>query len=437
MADSLMVRLAALAVLRGVLSRHEYLNLALKKQRFDDPRDQRFATALVSTTLENLYKIDYVLARFVRLNRTDPVVLDILRLGTAQILQMQGVADHAAVNESVRLAARRRPRQKGLVNAVLRNVLRERERIPYPDPHEDFPYYLHIVYSYPLWICRQFVRQFGPEMAEKLVSYHRSHDLTGIRLTGSFEGPSPYEPGIYLDDAAYIRSSTRLDELPAFRRGEITAQSESSMLCVRAAGIEAADRILDLCAAPGGKTAYAAQLAQNGEVIACDLHSHRVALIEETAARLGLKNVTALRQDARELRPEWENSFSVVLVDAPCTALGLLYRKPDVKIFKQEDDVPELAHLQREILRNAARYVAPGGTLIYSTCTMDAPENQDNAAWFAAEHPGFSRGSLGRLLPGRIGEMGVGGEVQLLPPRDNVDGFFIARFEKHADSTRQ
>lgn len=431
------MRQTALDILLDVMRRHEYLNLALKKYHFADPRDQRLVTALVSTVLENYCQIDYVLSHFVRLGRTDPVTLGILRLGAAQILDMSGIADHAAVNESVQLAARRRPRLKGLVNAVLRNVVREKDHIRYPDPKTDFARYLHIVYSYPEWICEMFMDQYGPEMAEKLVAYHRQHDLTGIRLVRPHGAPGACEPGIYLDDAAYIRGAERIDRLEAFRAGDITVQSESSMLCVRAGGIRDGDRILDLCAAPGGKTAYAAQLAGSGHVTACDLHAHRVRLIEETAARLHLKNVTALQADATERRADWENSFDVVLVDAPCSALGLLYRKPDIKMFKKRGDLAELAEIQRRILGNAAAYTAPGGALIYTTCTIDRLENEDNAAWMLETHPEYRAGALGRLLPGRLGEMGAGGALQLLPPRDNIDGFYIARFEKNADASGQ
>lgn len=430
-------RQEALNILRSVISKGEYLNLALKKCHFADPQEQKFVTALVSATLENLYKIDYVLGKFVKLNRTDPTALNILRLGAAQILVLKGVADYAAVNESVQLAAKRCPRLKGLVNAVLRNVLRSRDGISYPDPKADLAEYLHVYYSYPLWICRMFIRQFGPDMAEKLVSYHREHNLTGIRLVHPPAEAGAYEPGIYLDDAAYIRGSSRLDELEAYQTGMITAQGESSMLCVRAAGIRPQDRILDLCAAPGGKSTYAAQLAPEGSVTACDLHEHRVEMIRENAARLGLANVTAERADACSLRPEWTGKFDVVLVDAPCSALGLLYRKPDIKIFKKEEDLAQLAATQRRILQNAAAYTAPGGVLVYTTCTIDAAENEDNAAWFLREHPEYRLGGLQDLLPGRIGEMAVSGAVQLLPPRDNIDGFYIARFEKHADASRQ
>ncbi|MBD5560879.1 MAG: 16S rRNA (cytosine(967)-C(5))-methyltransferase RsmB [Clostridia bacterium] len=427
-------RQAAFRILFSVTERHEYLHLALKKYHFDEPQKQRFVTALVSAVLENYYKINYVLGRFIKPDRTDPELLTVLRIGAAQILEMNGVADHAAVNESVKLAAAIQPRARNFVNAVLRNVVRTKDDVRYPDARADFTRYLHVRYSYPLWICRYFLRQYGPDLTEKLLSYHRSHDLTGIRLVHPPQGPVPYEPGIYLDDAAYIRGAERLDRMPAFKNGEITAQSESSMMCVRAAGIRPGDRVLDLCAAPGGKTAYAAQLAFPGQVTACDLHEHRVSLIEETAARLGLSNVRTLCTDAGAPHPEWQEVFDVVLVDAPCSALGLLYRKPDLKIFKKQKDLEELAEIQRRILKSAAGCVAPGGVLIYSTCTMDDMENQENALWFARTHPEFSQSSLADLLPGRIGERGIPGWVQLLPPIDNVDGFFIARFVKHADT---
>lgn len=429
-------RQAALKILDAVIKDHTYLHLALKKVSLPELREQRLAAALVNTVLENLFRLDYVLGKFIRLKKTDPAVLNILRLGAAQILFMQGIPAHAAVSESVKLAAAR-PRLKGLVNAVLRRLLREKDSLTYPDLAQAPAEYLHIFYSYPLWICRRFISDYGLEEAEKLVSYQGAQDVIRIRLTDRCPNPRAYEPGIYLDDAARLHGSPRLDSREDYSDGAITAQSESSMLCVRAAHIRPPDRVLDLCAAPGGKTAYAAQLAREGHVTACDLHPHRVSLIRETAERLHLENVEAMVHDARQLRREWTGVFDIVMVDAPCSALGLLYRKPDIKIFKQEEDLYALQRIQRDILSCAARYVAPGGTLIYSTCTIDRLENEENARWFLCAHPEFAAGALGAYLPGRLGERAQGGMIQLLPPRDDIDGFFIARFEKDADTSRQ
>lgn len=429
-------RNAALNVISDVLRKHEYLHLALKKISLPDLREQRFLSALVNAVLENLFRIDYILGNFVQVKKTDPVALNILRLGTAQLLFLGGVADHAAVSESVQLAAKRCPRLKGLVNAVLRRLIREKDDITYPDPKKDPAEYLHIFYSYPLWICQKYIADYGYETAERIIAYQGEPEITRIRLTERCSDRHSYEPGIYLDDAAILRGTGRLDAREDFKDGAITAQSESSMLCVRAAAIKKTDKVLDLCAAPGGKTCYAAQLASEGSVTACDLHAHRVELIRETAQRLRIPNVEAMVQDAAELREDWRSAFDTVLVDAPCSALGLLYRKPDIKIFKKEEDLAELQQIQRSILACAVQYVRPGGTLIYSTCTIDRLENEENVAWILQNSPEFTLSSLGELLPGRLGELAVSGEVQLLPPRDDIDGFYIARFEKHAGTAR-
>lgn len=427
-------RQVSLNVLTDVLSKGAFLNLSLKHVRGYDNTEQNFITALVTTTLEHLYTIDYVLSAFTDLKRTSARVRNILRLGTCQILYMNSVPDSAAVNESVMLARKVAPNLRGFVNGVLRSVAREGKDVAMPDPETDFIKYLSVAFSYPEWMCRLFTDQLGKDEAKRLLAYTGTPGQTCVRRTkrAGEQGFANSVPGIYLDDALYVQHASDLQHNKLLSSGEYTVQSEASMLCVRALGLEKTSKVLDLCAAPGGKSAYAAQIASNGSITACDVHPHRTELIAKTAKRLHLDNVEPATWDAQVLNPEWVGKYDAVLVDAPCSALGLLYRKPDVRYTRKEEDLRELQRTQKAILECARQYVRPGGTLVYSTCTIDQLENQDVLEWFLQEHPEFVRSNLAKHLPGPFFERAANGSLQLLPPKDDIDGFFISRLVRNA-----
>lgn len=422
----------ALDILTSVLSEGQYLNLALKKVHTLGEADQRFLTALVTTTLDHLYTIDYILSLYTDLRKASARTVNILRLGVCQIVFMNSVPDRAAVNESVALLRKAPQRFRGFVNGVLRSVVRADGKFPMPAREEDPIRFMSLTYSYPEWICRLFVADLGEEEAEKLLRYEGSPGTTCLRRTALAESESypDARPGIYLDDALYVPHAASIASDEKIASGAFTVQSEASMLCVRALGLSRDAKVLDLCAAPGGKSCYAAQIASDGEVTACDLHEHRCDLIRSTAKRLHAGNVHAVRHDAASLRPEWKNAFDAVIVDAPCSALGLTYRKPDIRYSRRESHLSELADMQRRILACASEYVRPGGTLVYSTCTIDRAENEENAAWFKETFPSFVPRGLAENLPGAFEERARGASLQILPPRDDIDGFFIARFEK-------
>jgi 16S rRNA (cytosine967-C5)-methyltransferase len=428
-------RQAALDVLSDVLEKRAYLNLALKQALRKDvsKEDRRFVTALASATIENLYRIDYVLAGFVTARRVHRVIQNILRLGVCQLLFFESVPESAAVNESVKLAERNGKRQlKGFVNAVLRKIAQNAGNICYPDAEADFAQYLHIMYSYPKWLCGQYIADYGEERAEAMLEYKGDNALTGVRQNGFCPGalPAHFESSRYLDDAWYIRNAGDVERMPLFQNGVITVQGEASMLCVRAAGIGRGDAVLDVCAAPGGKSMYAAWFAREGSVTAMDIHAHRVELIRQNARRLAVPNVRAVQADAAVFDPAMEELFDVVLADVPCSALGLLYRKPDIRLFKREEDSGPLISLQRSILAACARYVKSGGTLLYSTCTVNRRENEENIAWFLENHADFAPDDLKNYLPERLMRRADGGMLQLLPHIDQIDGFFMARLRK-------
>ncbi len=426
-------RQSALLIFSEVLKNKSYLNLALKHRLAPNEEDKRFITALVSTTLEHLYRIDYVLAQFITAKRVHTVVRNILRLGACQIMFFENVPVSAAVNESVKLTEQNGKRQlKGFVNATLRNLAQNLGAVSYPDPSEDFGEYLHVFYSYPKWLCEKYIVDYGREQTEALFAYQADYRQTCVRqnLILGREPFSQFEPGIYCEDAYYIKNASAIDTMPLFRKGKITVQGEASMVCVRAAGIAEQDRVLDVCAAPGGKSVYAAQFAARGSVLALDLHEHRVELIRANAERMGIGNIEARVADAAQYDPSM-GCFDVVLADVPCSALGLLYRKPDIKLFKESEDIGALVGIQRGILEASCRYVRPGGKLLYSTCTIDAAENGGNIAWFLSRHPEFVLDDdMKNDIPMALMCRAHGGEMQLMPHIDRIDGFYMARLKR-------
>ncbi len=415
-----------------------YLNLAVKKHlKGLEEQKRRFAAALVYTTLENLLRIDYVIDYFAKANRIHRYVRNVLRIGVCQLMFFESVPVSAAVNESVKMIAASKKRQlKGFVNAVLRNVAEHLGEVAYPAREQDPAGFLSIMYSYPRWIAQMYIKEYGFDFAWEMLSYHKPEAYTSIRinhlkadkesLQRKLEGRGlHFIPGQYVSDCLYIKNISSVDELDLYRKGLLTVQGESSMLVCRAADVQPGDRVLDVCAAPGGKTAYLAE-RQPAYLQAWDLHEHRVQLMQENFTRLGV-NAEVMVQDATVLRKDAIKQFDVVLVDAPCSALGLLYRKPDIKFSKTDEDLQEIVQTQKNILKVCAEYVKPGGTLIYSTCTINRQENEENFQWFLQKCSDFEAdGLLGGLPEQLIGRVKAGG-LQLFPHLDGVDGFFIAK----------
>lgn len=427
-------RETALFVLGRVIKQGSYLNLELKDAlRGDmDSIDRRFVTALVSTTVENLYRIDFVISQFVKAKRVHSVIRNILRLGVCQLMYFESVPVSAAVNESVKLAQGAGKKQlKGFVNATLRNIAENLGNVKYPSREKDLIGFLNIFYSYPIWLCEKYVRDYGSQFAEDMMAYKSDSTLTCVRINQfRTEGLEGLEPGKYCEDARYIKNAESIETMPLFIQGKIAVQGEASMICVRSAGISLDDVVMDACAAPGGKSAYAAWLARQGKVVALDIHAHRVELMDKTLNRLAVPNVETKEQDASEFCAQYEEKFDVVLVDAPCSALGLLYRKPDIKISKMEGDIKGLVEVQKKILHNCSKYVKPGGTLLYSTCTINKQENEENAQWFLKNHKQFQAADIKNDVPEELMYRTEGNMLQLFPHIDEIDGFFVARFQK-------
>ena len=419
-----------------------YLNLVLKeKLRGLDERDRRFVTALCFTLLENRIAIDHIIDWFTKDKRVHRLIRNILRIGVCQLMFMDSVPQSAAVNECVKLAEASPKRQlKGFVNAVLRRIAAEGESVVFPAREDGAARYMSVKYSYPEWLCEMYIEDYGEDFAEDMLKYKNEGAQTCVRAN-LLKGQSAeqlerrlvgaafkVERGKYCEDALYIKNVTAVDELGMYKRGELTVQQESSMLAVRCADIREGMSVIDVCAAPGGKTAIAAQ-SRPKRLVAMELHEHRAELMQKNFERLGVK-AQVITHDARSPLPEFYGAFDRVLADVPCSALGMLYRKPDIKLSKKREELTELSAIQADILETASRYVKPGGRLIYSTCTVDRRENDEVLDAFLKRHDDFAAADIAAFLPDSMAKRAEGGRVQLFSHLDGIDGFFIAAVER-------
>lgn len=438
------VREIILDVLMEVLEKKQYshtvLSLALTKYQYMEKQDRSFMKRIVDGTIEYLIQIDYILNAYskVKVNKMKPVIRTILRMSVYQIYYMDRVPDSAACNEAVKLSERRGFKAlKGFVNGVLRTISREKEQITFPDDS--------IRYSVPQWLLDQLREQYEEEDVKLILqSFLTKRPLT-VRC--NFNKAS-YETIIeslkaqnievvdsgYSKRVIYLSGVDYLESLDAFRKGWIQVQDLSSSLAGDAAGIKAGDYIIDVCGAPGGKSLHGAELLEGtGMVESRDISDSKVALIEENIVRTGFTNITARVMNALVYDEESEKKADVLMADLPCSGLGIIGRKPDIKYNMTPEKMEELALLQREILSVVYRYVKPGGTLVYSTCTINSRENEENVRWFL-EHFPFSpvniEGRLGEKL--RSGTM-KDGYIKLLPGIHPCDGFFIAVMKRNEE----
>ena len=412
-----------------------------------DRRDKNLYRRLVTGTVERLLTLDYILNQFSKISvkKMKPVIRNILRMSLYQILYMEKIPDSAVCNEAVKLVEKRKLYPlKGFVNGVLRNILRNRESISFPSPEEKL-FSLSIRYSMPEWIIKRWLMQYGEEVTEGILKeFLKEKSGAVIRICGGWEdgrkkaclealekeGVHP-EQGVFFPYAYRIRDFSGVESLTSFQEGKFFVQDESSMLPAELSGVKKGDFVIDLCAAPGGKTMHIADLLEGtGKVLACDLTEEKKALLEENKKRLGLENVQIFIHDARHFKEEWEERADVLIADLPCSGLGVIGKKCDIKYKTKEEDILALAKLQKEILKTAVRYVKKGGRLIFSTCTIAKEENEENVSWMEENLP-LKRISiedkLPELLKGKTGEQGC---IQVMPDETGTDGFFVAVFVK-------
>lgn len=424
-------------LLRQVLEKYDYL----------PPREKAFIKRTTEGTVERQIELDYILGRFssVPVPKMKPFVRALLRMSAYQLFYMDAVPDSAVCNEAVKLARKRHFQSlSGFVNGVLRSIARDREKISWPDPEKDWKRAVSVRYSMPELILEIWEKDQGREQAEILCREFLEVQPVSLRIAEGLskeevealekrwnEAGLLWERHPYLPRARRVRNAEGAQRIPGFGEGLVTVQDVSSMLATECAGIKEGDLVLDVCAAPGGKSLHAAEkLRGSGLVEARDVSGEKTALIRENAERMKAQNVNIKVQDARIFDPSMEKKADVLYLDLPCSGLGVLGKKRDIKYHVTKEGLEGLVKLQREILETCLRYVKPGGVALYSTCTIRRAENEEQVRWICENFP-FVTEDLNPYLPEmlRCGEA-ESGMLQLMPGRHDCDGFFLARVRR-------
>ena len=435
-------RQAAFVSLQKYENGGKYLNIeadtAIRRNALEGA-DRALYTNIVYGTVERRITLEYLLAQLCDrpLAKIDRNVAIILRMSLYQLRYLDRVPAYAVLQEAGELTRRFAAQSAvGFVNAVLREYERRGAEIAMPSPQADFERYLSVSYSYPAWFCALLVRCYGKRRAEailkafeknppltlfpNLLKTDRAGLLRALRAEGIACEETRYSPyGVRLSRHVPI------DAITPLAQGLCFVQDEASQLAALALGAAPAQTILDSCACPGGKSfALALLCGDKAKIISCDLHENKLSLVRRGAEKLGIASVEAQARDSGAFYPPFENAFDRVLCDVPCSGLGVLSKKPDIR-EKKEEEIERLPAVQRRILENCARYVRPGGELVYSTCTVHPAENEEQIKAFLREHPEFS------LQPFMLGQETVQGMQTLLPDRyAGMDGFFIAKLRK-------
>ena len=442
---SIGARRVALDVLQDVHQRGAYAALALQDRLSKSPLkpvDKRLATSIVYSTLENQIRIDFALDALMDHPTHEPVQRDILRLSACQILFYDRVPDSAAVNEGVNLAkAMGMEGSAGFFNAVLRNLVRGKDEIAWPKREDDAREYLRVMSSTPLWIVDKLIAAYGEETAEQILMYREErHDMVVrpnmMRLTDAqFEtllAKKAWQTRRGIAPHAYlVGGAVEIGMDNDYRDGLFSIVGQSSMLAAEAVQAKPGMRVLDACAAPGGKACYMAEVMQNtGRVFAWELHEKRSLLLESAKRRLKLENLRITVRDASDPKPDLDGTMDAVLLDAPCCGLGVMAQKPDLKYRLKEEDVSAIVETQRKLLETLCRYVRPGGTLVYSTCSLLPEENAAQIRAFLDAHEDFSVEPLPLTFPEALRAQQNALGLQLLGYRDGVEGFYIVRLHR-------
>lgn len=423
-------------LLRQVLDKYDYL----------EGKEKAFIKRLTEGTIERTIELDYVINQFskVPVSKMKPLIRTLLRMSVYQILYMDQIPDSAVCNEAVKLASMHKfTSLKGFVNGVLRSIARKKTEIKYPDKSENEIEYYSVVYSMPVWLVEHFWKAYGSETCEKIcagllrqrpVTVRIREDLSEderISLCKKWE-----EHGIqvtqtpYLSYAFLCEKMEGLRNMEGYEEGLFAVQDVSSMLVSEVAGIKPGMHMIDVCAAPGGKSTHAAMKLQGtGQVLARDISDYKVQFIEENAKRQHLDNIKVQVWDATIFDPKQEQKADILFVDAPCSGLGVMGKKRDIKYRMNPGQLEEIIKLQREILDTVWPYVKKGGFMMYSTCTINKQENEEQVQWFTKNYP-FEVVSMKEELPGQLSEYETEWGLQLLPGIHDTDGFFLVKLRR-------
>lgn len=435
-----------LSLREGKLS-HTILKDTLDSYLYLDKSSRGFIKRLYEGTIEKRLYLDFIIDGYSKtpVKKMKPIIMLLLEMAVYQLFSMDRVPDSAAINEAVKLTKKRGlAGLSGFVNGVLRNIARNKENIALPDKNKDLIKYLEIKYSTPRNVVEYLIKDYGSEEAEAILEAFEEKRPLVARATKN------REELIKKLDAEGVRVSTdtifpeslkileldSLSYLESFEEGDFVIQDESSQFIGKIVGLPKGARVLDLCAAPGGKSLLFAEMEEVDEIISCDISESKTELIEENVSRIGVSKIKTKVNDASLYNPDFMDGFDLVICDLPCSGLGIMGRKRDIKYNVSIDKIRELAILQKKILENAVRYVKKGGRLIYSTCTMTKAENEENFT-FISEFKGFSavdfsdkiREYVDRYKDGeRLINEAKKGFIRLIPGELGTDGFFVSEY---------
>ena len=424
---------ALLETERGTAFSNRIMVAVLTKYNYLEHRDKAFLKRLYEGTTELRIRLDYVLDLYssTKTAKMKPLIRCLLRMSVYQILYMEQVPDGAAVSEAVKLCKKRGfGTLSGFVNGVLRSVAREKDHLKMPDADRDPVFFLSVECSVPAWLAEHFLALYGRERAEKILRALLEVHPVSLRFAGGLDEAERErvlsaicDKGVILEPSPLsedIRLATHLEGvagLPGYAEGAFLVQDASSALAVRAVGIRSGDFVVDACAAPGGKSLLAAELTgPSGKVLARDLGPEKVDRIRENAARMRAENVEAEVWDATQTDEALAGKADVLLLDVPCSGLGILGKKRDIKYRITPEEIDSLQALQRRIVEASWQMVRPGGRMLYSTCTISPKENEEQADWIEAHLPFVRTGESRQFLPGE----------------DPCDGFYYQVFTRKA-----
>ncbi len=417
-----------LAIERGEEYSHKLIKAVLDKYDYLEARDKAFMKRLTEGTIEKKLQMDYVIDQIssVPARKMKPLIRCLMRMSAYQILYMDSIPDSAVCNEAVKLAVKRKFQNlKGFVNGVLRSLVREKGQIRWPDREREYEKWLQVTYSMPEWLVRLWIEEYGAERTESMLAGIEKIHPVSIRFCAALDKKARLEyiaqmescgvkvtPSPYLEKAFLLEKVDGIASLPGYEEGAFTVQDVSSMLAVEAAQIRSGDFVVDVCAAPGGKSLLAAEKA--GKVLSRDVSFDKLALIEENAERMHADNLTVMQWDATLTDEALVEKADVVLMDVPCSGLGVMGKKRDIKYHVTPEGLEEIVGLQKAIVSASWQYVKPGGILLYSTCTVRREENEQMCEWICEQFP-FSQEESRQFYPGE----------------DACDGFFYARLRRN------
>lgn len=430
----------ALKILNRVFNEGAYSNLVLSNELNNSnlsDKDKALVTEIVYGTIRRKNSLDTLIASFVRdIKMMDKRVLNILRIAMYQLKFLDKVPSYAACNEAVEQAKRISISSSKLVNGILRSYGKKGES---GLVFKNKIYELAYIYSFEPWLIRLFIKQYGEEDAIRILNGLNLTPKVTVRvnsLKGDFdevfeeleEFGYNVEEGYICPEAISIKGGKSVENNKVFNEGKITVQDESAMLVAPLLDITPNETVLDLCSAPGGKTTHIAELLENtGKVLAFDLHENKLGLIEENCKRLGIENVKLKEMDATKIDVNLIGVGDKILLDVPCSGLGIIKRKPEIKWNKTREDLKEIVKVQREIMENAWQYLKQGGTMVYSTCTLNKEENEQNIEWFLNKHKNCK---LEKVFIGNGDNLRYENGMLTVLPNEYMDGFFIAKLKK-------